>query len=380
MTAFAAGLSEHPSTREAVAEVAGQLLEGLGGEPAHLVAVFATPHHAPVFGDVVDLLRHAFEDAVVIGCTASGVVGTGREVEDGPGLSVWAASLPDARLTPVHLEVLRTEEGVEVAGWPGAVPPGTALLLLADPFSFPVDAFLAHLDVQLPGITAFGGMASASEQRGGNRLAVDEVVTAEGAVAVLVDADVDIVTIVSQGCRPIGQPYVVTRAEGPVLQELGGRPALDRLREAIEATPEEERRLAGGLHIGRVVDEHQAEFGRGDFLVRSVLQAAPAEGTVTVGDTLEVGQTVQFHVRDAACADEDLHELLAGQRADAALVFTCNGRGRRLFADDDHDARVLEDLLGPVPVAGFFAAGEVGQVGGRNFVHAFTASVALFAG
>jgi small ligand-binding sensory domain FIST len=212
----------------------------------------------------------------------------------------------------VHLELVLGDEGVQVAGWPGAVPPGTALLLLADPFSFPVDAFLAHLDDQLPGITAFGGMASAADQRGGNRLAIDEVVTTEGAVAVLIDADVDIVTVVSQGCRPIGQPYVVTRAEGPVLQELGGRPALDRLREAVEETPQEERRLTGGLHIGRVVDEHQAEFSRGDFLVRSVLQAAPAEGTVTVGDALEIGQTVQFHVRDATCADEDLRALLAG--------------------------------------------------------------------
>jgi small ligand-binding sensory domain FIST len=378
MTAFAAGLSEHPSTREAVAEVAGELLEGLGGEPPHLVVVFATPTHAPAFEDVVDLLRRAFETAVVIGCTASGVVGLGREVEEGPGLSVWAASLPDARLTPVHLEVLHTDDGVQVAGWPGTVPPGTALLVLADPFTFPVDAFLAHLDAQLPGIAAFGGLASASDQRGGNRLAVDDVVTTEGAVGVLIDADVDIVPVVSQGCRPIGQPYVVTRSEGPVLQELGGKPALDRLREAIEETPEEERRLAGGLHIGRVVDEHQAEFARGDFLVRNVLQAAPAEGTVTVGDALDVGQTVQFHVRDAACADEDLRELLAGQQADAALVFTCNGRGHRLFGGPDHDAAVLEELLGPVPVAGFFAAGEVGPVGGRNFVHTFSASLALF--
>jgi small ligand-binding sensory domain FIST len=380
MTAFAAGLSEHPSSRDAIAEAAGQVLDAMDGEPAHLVVVFATPHHTPVFGDLVDLLRHAFEDAVVIGCTASGVVGTGREVEAGAGLVVWAASMPDARFTPVLLEVVEMDDGASIVGWPTTVPAGTALLLLADPFTFPADAFLTHLDDVLPGITVFGGIASAAERKGGNRLALDEVIATEGAVGILIDADVDIVTVVSQGCRPIGQPFVVTKADGNVLEELGGRPALSRLRDAVEETPEEERRLTGGLHIGRVVDEHKAEFVRGDFLVRNVLQAAPAEGTVTVGDVLEVGQTVQFHVRDAVCADEDLRSLLAGHRADAALVFTCNGRGHRLFGELDHDAAVVEELLGGIPVAGFFAAGELGSIGGRNFLHSYTASIALFAG
>jgi small ligand-binding sensory domain FIST len=378
MTAFAAALSEHPSTREAVAEVAGDVIEELGGEPASLVVVFATAHHAPAFGDIVELLRHAFEDAVVVGCTAGGVVGPGREVEEGPGLAVWAAALDEARLTPLHLEVVRTGDGPAVSGWPASVPAGTAAMVLADPFTFPVDAFLAHVNEELPGFVVFGGMASASDRPRGNRLAIDEVVVAEGAVGVLIDADIDIVTVVSQGCRPIGQPLVVTRADGPVVQELAGRPALTRLREAIEDTPEEERRLTGGLHIGRVVDEHKAEFVRGDFVVRSVLQAAPAEGTLTVGDVIDVGQTVQFQVRDADCADEDLREMLAGHRADAALLFTCNGRGTKLFTTPDHDALVLEEALGPIPVAGFFAAGELGPVGDTNFLHGFTASVALF--
>jgi small ligand-binding sensory domain FIST len=380
MTAFAAGLSEHPRAVEATAEVAGQVLDGLGGQPAHLVVVFASTPHLDAFPDIVETLRAAFPEAVVVGCTAGGVVGPGREIEDGPGLAVWAASLPDARLTPVFLEVVPTEDGAAISGWPSQVPPGTALLALVDPFSFPVDAFLGHLDDVLPGLVVFGGVASAATSAGGNRLVVDDVLTRVGAVGVLLDADIDIVTVVSQGCRPIGQPLVVTKADGPVLQELAGRPAIDRLREAIEATPEEERRLAGGLHIGRVVDEHRAEFGRGDFLVRDVVHAAPAEGTVTVGDVLEVGQTVQFHVRDAVCADEDLRTLLAEHQADAALLFTCNGRGHRLFGSLDHDIGVLDDVLGAIPVAGFFAAGELGPVGGANFLHGYTASVALFRG
>ena len=128
-----------------------------------------------------------------------------------------------------------------------------------------------------------------------------------------------------------------------------------------------------------VVDEHRPEFGRGDFLVRGVLGADPDNGALAVGDHVEVGQTVQFHVRDAAAADEDLRALLAGTDAAGALLFTCNGRGRAFFGVPDHDAALLDRLLGPLPSAGAFCAGEFGPVGGRNFLHSYTASVALLA-
>jgi small ligand-binding sensory domain FIST len=185
--------------------------------------------------------------------------------------------------------------------------------------------------------------------------------------------------VVSQGCRPIGSPFVVTRSERNVVAELAGEPALERLRTIAEAASEEERALLQrGLHVGIVVDEHRSEFGRGDFLVRNVLGGDRATGSIAVGDVVEVGQTVQFHVRDADAADEDLRELLVGRSAQAALVFTCNGRGRHLFGVADHDAAMLDDLVGPIPAAGAFCAGEIGPVGGRNFLHGFTASVALF--
>jgi small ligand-binding sensory domain FIST len=196
---------------------------------------------------------------------------------------------------------------------------------------------------------------------------------------VLVDAGIEIRTLVSQGCRPIGRPYVVTKADGTFVEELGGRPALERLQElAANATEAERELLQSGLHVGLVVDEHKENFTRGDFLVRNLLGADRSSGALAVGDRVSVGQTVQFHVRDADAADEDLRELLAGADAEAALLFTCNGRGRHLFGTADHDAGLVEKLLGPIPVAGCFCAGEMGPVGGRNFLHGFTASLALF--
>jgi len=186
-------------------------------------------------------------------------------------------------------------------------------------------------------------------------------------------------TVVSQGCRPVGQPYVVTRSEGNRIEELAGRAAIERVQDTASEASEEDRSLMrAGLHLGVVVDEHQTDFLRGDFLVRNVLGGDPGTGAIVVGDDVSVGQTVQFQVRDAAAADEDLRELLSGVEAEAALLFTCNGRGRRFFGVPDHDAGVLDQLLGPLPVAGALCAGEVGPVGGQNFLHGFTASVALF--
>jgi small ligand-binding sensory domain FIST len=223
-------------------------------------------------------------------------------------------------------------------------------------------------------------MASAAQAPGGNRLAVGRHVKTSGAVGALLGPGVAVETVVSQGCRPFGQPLVVTRADGNLILELAGTPALERLvAQAHGALTEEEVALLemGGLQIGRVIDEHRESFGRGDFLLRGVLGADRRTGALAVGDVMPVGTTVQFHLRDARTADEDLHVLLKGHQADGALVFTCNGRGSRLFDEPHHDARVLSDLLGPVPLAGFFAAGEIGPVGGHNFVHGFTASMAL---
>jgi len=377
---FASALSQHPLATQAVGEAAGEVLERLGGEDADLVVCFVSPHHVGVLEDVAGALRGVLEPGVLLGGTAASIIGSGREVEEEPALSLFAARLPDSRLTPVALRVEETPDGAAFTGWPepGDHPPAT-LLLFADPYTFPVDAFLERCNADTPGLRVIGGLASAAARPGGNRLVLDDRILDQGAVGVLVDNGIEVRTLVSQGCRPIGRPYVVTRAQRNFVEELGGQPALERLQEiAAGATEEERALLQGGLHVGLVVDEHKAEFGRGDFLVRNLLGADRESGALAVGDTVTVGQTVQFHVRDAGAADEDLRELLTGVDADAALLFTCNGRGKHLFGTPDHDAGLVEQLLGPIPLAGCFCAGEIGPVGGRNFLHGFTASLALF--
>ena len=380
MTAFASALSRHPIAAQAVGEAAGEILERLDGEGCDLAVCFASTHHVGAFEDITPALRNILEPRVLVGGTAVAVVGGSHEVEEEPALAVLAARFDGATLTPVTLRVQETPDGAALTGWPTFDRPPGSLLLFADPFTFPVDAFLQRVNRDLPDLQIIGGLASAAGSPGGNRLALDGAVVDEGAVGVFVDGGIEVRTLVSQGCRPIGRPYVVTRADRNLIEELGGKPAIERLQELAAAASEEERELLQrGLHVGLVVDEHKAEFERGDFLVRNLLGADESSGALAVGEQVSVGQTVQFHVRDAGAADEDLRELLTGVDADAALLFTCNGRGRHLFAVPDHDAGMVEKLLGPIPLAGAFCAGEIGPVGGRNFLHGFTASLALFA-
>jgi small ligand-binding sensory domain FIST len=380
---FAAALSEHPITATAVGEVAGQVLEQLSAacppdRGPDLALLFVTPHHGGALEDAAAAVRSTLRPGTLLGSAAVAVAGNGREVEDGPGVSLWAGCFEP--VVPVRLEAHPGPEGPTVSGLPDQLPfVPQALVLLADPFSFPADALFALLADRHPGLPVVGGMASAARGPGGNRLALDGDVVTSGAVGAFVGPGVRLTTVVSQGCRPIGQPLVVTNAERSVIKELAGQPPLERLVEQAKALPERDVRLINrGLHMGKVIDEHKLEFGRGDFLIRNVLGADQSTGAMQIGDEMEVGATVQFQVRDAESADEDLRSLLDGHAADGALLFTCNGRGTNLFPGPDHDASVLADLLGSPPAAGFFAAGELGPVGGRNFLHGFTASVLLF--
>jgi small ligand-binding sensory domain FIST len=376
---YAAALSLHPTPVEAVGEVAGELLERFDGDRPDLLVAFASPHHTGAFEDIAGGLRKLLEPEVMIGCTAIAVAGGEREIEESPALSVFGARLGAGHLDVLELDAMQTDDGFVILCWPDSVAPRGTLLMLADPYSFPVPDFLRLVNEQVPELTVIGGLASAAAGPGGNRLVGDQHIGSTGAVAALLSEDVPVRPVVSQGCRPVGQAFTVTRCEHNLVHELAGLPAVRRLQDLVLAADEAERELMRrGLHLGVVVDEHRPEFDRGDFLVRNLLGVDQESGAIAVGDRLQVGQTVQFQVRDANAADEDLRLLLEPVSGDAALLFTCNGRGTRFFGIADHDASVVGQQLGRVPLAGAFCAGEIGPIGRRNFLHGFTASVAVF--
>lgn len=374
-------LSTASDTETALGEVLDRSRQAFAEQPADLAVIFASIHHAGELGRIASEIRARGLGRHVLGCTGETIVGEDCEVENGPALALWSIGLPGATIEPIRLVF---DTGFE--GWPDQNDASrSSLILLGDPFTFPADRFLKSLDESAPGLRVAGGMASAAQSPGRNRFVLDDQVFQDGAVAVRLGGRVALRTIVSQGCRPIGRPYVVTKVEGNLIRELGRRPVLEALRELFESlTPQEQSLVQGGLHIGRVINEYQDTFRRGDFLVRNVL-GADEQGGIAITDVVRIGQTIQFHVRDADTADEDLRGLLEHERDErpaaqrlGALLFSCNGRGTRLFDAPHHDIRVLHEALGPIPVAGFFAMGELGPVGGRNFVHGYTASIALF--
>jgi small ligand-binding sensory domain FIST len=377
------GLSQAEDTRQAAMEAALAAREGLRGERPTLAVVFASPHHAERAGAVIDAVHEAAGPDTLIGCLAEGVIAQALEVETGPSVSVWLGALP-GELEPFKVEFSRIGDEGYFSGWPD--PAEGTFVLIGDPFSFPADLFLRHLNDTIPGAKVIGGMASGATSPDSVQLFFGKEIVTSGAIGVRLPAAVEIVTLVSQGCRPVGDTFTVTRGEGNVIMELAGRPPLERLNDLhANLTPQERLLLARGLQLGRVIDEYKPEFERGDFLVRGVLGADAKSGAVAVGDMIEVGETVQFHVRDAASADDDLRSALGrtrerlGERMPAgALLFTCNGRGSRMFTTPNHDAALVSGEMGSIPLAGFFCAGEFGPVGGKNFLHGFTASMALF--
>ncbi len=416
----AAALSAQPETGGAVRAASEDCLAQLGAGGCDLALVFFTGHHAEQAPAISSVVRDILRPVHALGVSAESVLAGGVELERTPGISILAMSLPGVRLCaftsdsfpplnakePEHVEVL--------AGGIGSAPDTAATFIFADPFSIPTLQLIPALNRArragpdgLPAGRVFGGLASAARAPGGNALFLDDRVARFGAVGVTLSGAVEVDTLVSQGCRAVGQTFVITKAKNNLIMQLGGKPAREVMKEVVSAmTPSDRGALSAGLFLGRVINEYKDRFGRNDFLIRAVTGEDPTSGSIAIGDFVRAGQTVQFHVRDAETASQDLGLLLDSQRLydtpAGALLVTCNGRGTRLFSDRNHDAGAISRAFGQLtageqlakpgamitpssipagtgfPLAGFFAAGEIGPVGLDAFLHANSACVALF--
>jgi small ligand-binding sensory domain FIST len=377
-----AGLSISESAWDAAAEAAREARGGpLGRAEVDLAFVFLSPAHLGEVEAAAAAVREELAPEHLLGCVAEGVVAGARELEEGPGVAVWAAALPGAEIECFHVATVETGDGIAPTGLPELDDP-SLVALLVDPFTFPIGLFLARLNETHERLPLVGGIASGGGQPGAQALLLDDAVHTDGAVGAVVSG-LPVLTVVSQGCRPIGREAVITRCEGNVVYELAGTSALERLRSEIASLSSEEQALAaGGLLAGLVIDENLPEYDTDDFLMRGLLGADQAIGALVLGDNVRIGQTLRFFVRDAASADAGLRRALGhalrGSKPAGGLLFTCNGRGTNMFSEPDHDARVVAGALATQALAGFFCGGEIGPVGGKAFLHGFTATLAVF--
>ncbi|OYW24504.1 MAG: hypothetical protein B7Z55_01980 [Planctomycetales bacterium 12-60-4] len=386
---FAAASSQEPDLTQAIAAVQRELVGQLDGAAVDLVMVFVSHEHRAQFPTLAAQLHEHIPSRVLLGSVAETIIAGECEWESGPAIAVWAAALPEYELRPFDIQFESTPDGVICSGIPEELADDAdrvrAFLMLGEPYSSAPNAVIDRFGDEFPETPVIGGMASGASSPGENCLFFGNDAVPTGAVVVALLDGPPIYTLVSQGCRPVGETYVVTRAERNVVLELGGKPALQRVQEVYQAASAEDKKLLeSGLHLGVAMSEYRDSFGRGDFLVANVLGADRNSGAIATGNHVRKGQTVQFHVRDAASADVDLTSLLERTKAahpsgvEAALLFSCNGRGSRMFPEAHHDASAIQRVLGPLPLAGMFAAGEIGPVGPQNYMHGFTASVALF--
>jgi small ligand-binding sensory domain FIST len=385
-----AAIAQKSSWKEALADAISQIAARAEEQKeTDLALFFASGAYAADFPDLLAAVQERAGGALVAGCSGWGIIGPSREMEGIPALALMEFPLPGARLHAVHISQLDLEDDRPPEMWREALGVGpedvNAWLLFADPFSTDTERLLNVLSDAYPDTPVVGGLASGDPASRRTHVFLNGAVYGEGAVAIALGGEYTVRTVVSQGCEPIGEAWTITGAEGHVIETIGQRPAYEVLVDTIRALPPAlQWRAQRNIFIGLAMNEYRDEFRRGDFLVRNLLGADPERGALAVGANPRVGQTVQFQLRDPQAADEDLREMLSAAKQElgengpvGALLCACNGRGSGLFGRPDHDARAIAEQFGALPIAGFFCNGEIGPVGSRNFLHGYTASIAL---
>lgn len=388
---WTSSLSENPILTEAISECSEAIKATAEGQALDLVITFVSPHHEESYDAVAGLLAESLAAKHVFGCSGGGVIGNGFEIEQRPGVSITAAVLPEVNINPFHLQADRLPDldaGPDKWETLMKVEAGQDphFVMLADPYSFPVQDLLMGMDYAYPRATKIGGLASGASRQGGNALFLDGEVLRTGAIGLALDGNITVDTVVAQGCRPIGSPMRISKSDRNMLLELEGQTPMEVLRNMLQILSERDQELIRhSLFLGVVTDELIENPAQGDFLVRNVVGMDQSTGGLAIGEMLKEGQLVQFHLRDAETSTDDLQAVLTRYADEhrendipGALLFSCLGRGQYLYGKANHDTDMFRDKLGDVPLGGFFCNGEIGPVSGTTFLHGYTSSFGLF--
>jgi small ligand-binding sensory domain FIST len=369
---------------------AEKLLARLGGRPVSLGLVFMTADFFPYAQQILEVLRVHAHIPLLAGCSTTGLISGDMEMEGASGIVLALYSLPGAKLKGFRFTQTEVEAADSGDYWHSETQVGAAetngWLSFIDPFHLDAENWLRFWNEAYPSLPVFGGLASGNFQDQTTQVYLDGEVFEDGGIAISVGGEVKLTGVISQGCTPIGDTWTLTRVEHNLIQQIANRPAYTVLAETFQKLPlAEQQKARGNLLIGLVVNEYLENFHRGDFLVRNLIGGDPNSGVLAVGALPRPGQTIQFHRRDASAASEDLREMLvreknslAGAPIYGACLCCCNGRGKNLFGRANHDPEMVQEVLGPLGLSGFFCNGEIGPVGGKNYLHGFTASLALF--
>jgi len=403
-------ISTRISLESAISEVSDRIQQQLSGS-ADLGFLFISSAYASEYPRLIPLVREKLPIKVLIGSGGGGIIGIdeanqAQEIEGNPALSLTVAHLPGVNVQGFHISADRIPDLDSAAtAWTdltGVSPEDDPdFILLADPFFSKVNDLLEGLDFAYPNAKKVGGLSSAMAmgvQTGlfyNSSTQTETAILREGMVGVALSGDIEVDTLVAQGCRPVGPQYQITQGEQNVLAEVvevgkngtdTAKLPLQALRELMnELSPEDQKLAQHSLFLGVARDEFKLELQQGDFLVRNLLGVDPKVGAIAVGDKLRPGQRVQFHLRDANTSAEDLEVLLKQYQQDektsspvGALLFSCLGRGKELYGKPNFDSELFRQYMNQIPIGGFFCNGEIGPVGNQTFLHGYTSSFAIF--
>lgn len=386
---FSSATTQESNVKDALSSLVDQVKAQFGDGKLDLLAVFLSVHFTNRVREIMHGLSAMLEPATMLGCTADGVIGREQEIENQPAVTLLAGRLPGVILEPFALQPGETDwhkillDKDEFLRMVGADADTKLFLMLGDPFSTPMSDVLQAFNENFTGVPVVGGMASAALRPEGNSLFLNDTLTHQGVLGVAFSGRLEVEVVVSQGSRPFGRPFKVFEARRNRIYSLEGRTPLDWLEELLPMLSEEERSLLqSGLFVGRSIRSDDQEVGRGDFLIWGVVDIDPENGSIAISDSVMEGDTVQFHLRDAVTAQEDLEMMLVPQvfrdPPRGGLVFSCNGRGRHLYEQPNVDISVIQNNLDNTHLAGFFCAGEIGPIGSENFLHGQTISLVMF--
>ena len=388
---WVSAVSVQATVEGCVEEAVESVRKQLDGLEAHLIVVFVSPHFKEKYPLIPLIIRERIASGVLIGCSGGGIIGGGREVEQTPALSITVAHMPGVTIESFFADTLNPpggETGPSVwKEWLGVKEGGSPnFILLADPFSFRGEEVLGGLDYAWPNSRKVGGLASGAHSQGGNALYLNDKTHSHGMIGVALSGNIQLDTVVAQGCRPIGETMNITKCRETLLEELDGKPPLRILEEMLDSLSDYDRKLLQtALFVGIEMDPMKDDPGQGDFLIRNLMGVDQKSGALSVGTLLRQGQLVQFHLRDKVMSTEDLNHLLSkhseqtrAHSASGALMFSCMGRGEGLYGEADHDSRIFKNKMGDVPIGGFFCNGEIGPVGKATFLHGYTSSFGIF--
>jgi len=388
---WVSALSKQPDIDAAVEEASEEIIRQLGNDQADLTVIFVAPQYKDFYDKIPDLVNRYLKPGMLFGCSGGGIIGNGEEAEQQPAFSITCAKLPGVKIQSIYSETKELpDQDTSPSVWREwlnvNIEDQPHFVFLADPFSFRGEEFLAGVDFAYPNSKKVGGLASGAQSMGENALYLGNKIYSNGLIGIALSGDIEVDTIVAQGCRPIGEPMKITDCQDTLLKSLNGKPTLEILQDLNETLSDSDKKLLQtSLFLGIEMDPMKDELKQGDFLIRNLMGVDRESGALAIGALLRTGQLVQFHLRDKKMSAEDLDVMLTrylsqgqAENASGALLFSCLGRGKYLYGEANHDTNMFHKKLGEIPLGGFFCNGEIGPVGNTTFLHGYTSSFGIF--